>query len=322
MQMTEQVSYTDIPESEYHYIPFSPSITEEKKIAQQLGHAQKAEALQNAQSVLTTAGVNGCYAASIIQWSPREDKNYAASGAAKQLDTEIAPGKIWDRPMVPWAAPYPDATLFKALDHLDTGNASANNQIAWAVNNRQDSRKTATEVQSANLASSQINSVQVLFLSIPVRLIGSRAYEIIKSQCLKGALNLGLDPSVFEVEYVIKSAGDIDYVQKQERIMSMQQDMPLVMNTGAAQAFMSDYLRERYPATAERYIQAMAQPNDGNLINALSTLLNQAVTDDTGNLRPEWQPHAQQLQQLAVQVQGRMGGMAAQGGNPTPPATA
>jgi hypothetical protein len=321
MQMTEQVSYTDIPESEYHYIPFSPSITEEKKIAQQLGHAQKAEALQNAQSVLTTAGVNGCYAASIIQWSPREDKNYAASGAAKQLDTEIAPGKIWDRPMVPWAAPYPDATLFKALDHLDTGNASANNQIAWAVNNRQDSRKTATEVQSANQASSQINSVQVLFLSIPVRLIGSRAYEIIKSQCLKGALNLGLDPSVFEVEYVIKSAGDIDYVQKQERIMSMQQDMPLVMNTGAAQAFMSDYLRERYPATAERYIQAMAQPNDGNLINALSTLLNQAVTDDTGNLRPEWQPHAQQLQQLAVQVQGRMGGMAAQGGNPTPPAT-
>lgn len=318
MQMTQQVSYVDVPETNYPYVAFSPSITEEKKISRQLGHAEKSEYIQEAQSVLTTAGVNGCFAASMIQWAPKEDK-YTTSGAAKQQDTEIKPGKVWDRPMVPWSAPYPDPTLFKALDHLDTGNASANNQIAWAVNNRQDSRKTATEVQSANQASSQINSVQVLFLSIPMRIIVMRAYEIIKSQTLKGELNLGLDPALFQVEYVIKSAGDIDYVQRQERIMSMQQDMQLVMNTGAAQAFMSDYLRERYPATAERYIQAMQNPNDVNLIAALGQLLQQAVTDDTGNLRPEWQPHAQQLQQLNVQVQSRMGGMGGAAGNQAAP---
>ena len=314
MTVVPQVTYVDIPEDTYPYIPFSPSITEEKKISQQLGHAEKSESTQNAQSVLTTAGINGCFAASMTQWSPAEDK-YPASGAAKQINTEIRPGKVWDRAMRAWAAPYPDPTLFKALDHLDTGNAAANNQIAWAVNNRQDSRKTATEVQSANQASSQINSVQVLFLSIPMRLIVSRAYDIIKSQVQKGELKLAIQPELFEIEYVIKSAGDIDYVQRQERIMSMQQDMPLVLNTGAAQAFMSDYLRERYPSTAERYIQAMQQPNDVNLISSLAGMLQQAVTDESGNLRPEWQPHAQQLQQLSVQVQSRMGAMGQQGGN-------
>ena len=100
--------------------------------------------------------------------------------------------------------------------------------------------------------------------------------------------------------------------------MSMQQDMPLVLNTGAAQAFMSDYLRERYPSTAERYIQAMQQPNDVNLISSLAGMLQQAVTDESGNLRPEWQPHAQQLQQLSVQVQSRVGAMGQQGGNAAP----
>lgn len=317
MTQIPQTTYVDIPEDSYPYVPFSPSITEEKKISQQLGHAEKAESTQNAQSVLTTAGINGCFAASMTQWSPAEDK-YPASGAAKQVDTQIRPGRVWDRAMRPWAAPYPDPTLFKALDHLDTGNAAANNQIAWAVNNRQDSRKTATEVQSANQASSQINSVQVLFLSIPMRLIVSRAYDIIKSQFQKGELKLSIQPELFEIEYVIKSAGDIDYVQRQERIMSMQQDMQLVMNTGAAQAFLADYLRERYPSTAERYIQAMQQPNDVNLISALAGMLQQAVTDESGNLRPEWQPHAQQLQQLNVQVQSRMGNMGQQGGNAAP----
>lgn len=320
MQIVEQVTYADIPETEYPYVMFSPSITEEKRIEAQLGHAQKDRYIQEAQSVLNTAGVNGCYAASMTQWAPAESKDYTSTGAAKTVNMQLLPGQVWDRPMKPWSAPWPDATLFRALDHLDTGNATANNQIAWAVNNRQDSRKTATEVQSANQATSQINSVQVLYLSIPMRQVVERAYHIIKSQVQKGELKLLIDPALFEIDYVIKSAGDIDYVQRQERIAAMQQDWPVIQNTPAAPVFLADYLRERYPATAERYIQAMQQNNDVALIAQLAQMLNQAVTDETGNLRPEWQQFAGQLQQIAAQVQQRVnGGMGSATGNPPSP---
>ncbi len=318
LETVPQTTYIDIPETEYPFVMFSPSITEEKRISTQYGHAVKAKYIQDSMSVLTTAGVNGCYAASMTQWSPKEG-TYAAGGAARQTDTQIKQGKVWDRPMQPWSAPWPDAMLFRALDFLDTGNSAANNQISWAVNNRQDSRKTATEIQSANQTASQINSVQVLYLSIPMRKIVTKAYQIIKSCVQKGKLDFGIPAELFSADYIIKSAGDIDYVQRQERIASMQQDWPIVANTGAAQVFLSDYLRERYPATSERYIQAMAQPNDTALIQTLAMQLQQAVTDENGQLRPEWQSHQAILGQLAQTVQqrlaGNMGSVGAPGGN-------
>lgn len=327
MESVPQTQVVDVPETEYPFVMFSPSITEEKKISAQYGHAVKSEYVQDSISGLTSAGINGCRAASLTQWAPAEGGAYQAGGVAKQVDTEMKQGKIWDRPMKPWTAPWPDPTLFRALDHLDTGNSAANNQISWAVNNRQDSRKTATEIQSANQTSSQISSVQMLYLSIPLRKVVTKAYTIIKGCVQKGRLDFGIPAELFAADYIIKSAGDIDYVQRQERVASMQQDWPIVANTGAAQVFLSDYLRERYPATAQRYIEAMAQPNDTGLIQGLAAMLQQAVTDENGQLRPEWLSQQAALGQLAQAVQqrvaGNMGSVGAPGGNangPQPPA--
>jgi len=311
MGLVEQVEFEEQHEFEYPYVQFSPSITEERKMSEQTGHAAKAFYIQDALSVLTSAGINGSYAASMTQWAPAEG-SYTAGGVAKQTDMTISPNKVWDRPMKPWAAPWPDAMLFRALDHLDTGNSAANNQISWAVNNRQDSRKTATEVNSANQTMSQINSVSVLYLSIPMRKIVTKAYEIIKSAVWRGTLQLGINPALFDATYIIQSAGAVDYVQRQERIAAMQQDWAIISTTPAAQVFLADYLRERYPAHSDRYIAAMMQTPDLQLIQQLGAVVAQSVTDETGQLRPEWQPHEQQLGQLKQAVDQRIA--AAQGG--------
>lgn len=316
LQVVPQETFVPTKESQYPYVMFFTSLTEEKRIAEQVGHGERSYYLQDAMCVLQSAGVNGAIQASNVMWSP-DGEDFATAGKAALQDLKIKNGAVWNRPMRAFSAPYPDPMLFRALDALDTRNAVSTNKQAFAVNNRQDSRKTAKEIQSAESQQSQISSVQVLFLSIPVREIVRRSYEIMRSEWLRGELTPPFDKALLEQRYEIQSAGDQDYIQRQELIAAMQQDWPVMQATPAAQIFLTEYLQLRYPQLAPKLIASLSQTNDNQLIAGLATTLREAVTDEHGQLKPEFAGLSQQLGLLAQQVQQRLaaGGMAATPGN-------
>jgi len=298
---------TWVPEEEenYPYYPLLRTITEDKRIARTMGAVSSDYPIQEAACTIYSCLVNQTEQSAQVMASPATD-DYDRSGAPKQLSLKIQRGQIWDRKMDFFHPPPPDPAVSRAVQELQQLNATQNNQIAWAVQNREDSRKTATEVQASEKQQSQINSTETLMMSICFVPLYTAAWRIVQAQALRQLIVFcptaqgANDVALISLDYNIKAAGDTDYVEKQQTIINMQQDWPIVVNTPAAMPFLSDYLRLRYPNKANTYIEAiqMGQQNNEQLIAQLKALLKEAVTDETGNLTAEFQPFADRIYQL------------------------
>lgn len=295
-------------EAVYPFVGLRKKLTEDKQLANISGHARDSYYLQEAAATLTSALVNGAMEASHTMWAPADSAGLESAAPGQNPSFTIKRNAIFTRPMQSFAPPYPDAGMISTLQYLETRNGIATNQPAFAVTNRKDARKTATEMQLAQQQTSQINSVQVLHLSIFVREVAKRAWNIIRSEVAQGNITLPphLDGELFRREYIISSAGDIDYVQREQLVAAFQQDWPILSATPIGPLLLEDYIRARYQAygVADRYIAALksAAAEGPALVQAMAAVIQELSTDETGALNGEAQPHAQNLQLLAQRV--------------------
>lgn len=306
-----QYQWAPAPETNYPYELLIYRITEDEKITEAQGRGEMDLYLQEAACTIWSAHVNQTYRSSKTMWAPETLADSPGGNAPKQLEMQIKEGAIWDRPMKSFTSTPPDSSVPKTLEMLATQNADNLNQPAWTVNNRQDSRKTATEVQAAQQQNALTNSVSVVLFSVCMRNILIAAWRIVKSQALQGKIPFLVDEQgqsrvdiVIASDYNINAAGDVDFIERQELVQKMQIDWPVFAQTPLAQTFLEEYVRVRYPTMADRWIaQLRAGDMKTQLIQSMGTLLQQAVTDERGQLRPEWQQHATQLQQLGAAAQ-------------------
>ncbi len=297
-----QVTWTPVEETEYPFYPLRRTLTEDERIARTMGAVTTDFAIQEAACTIFSAVVNQSQLTSQLMASPAGDA-FDKSGAPKQLSLKVERGQIWDRKMEFFHPPAPDASLSRVVQDLQTLNAVQNNSIAWAVQNREDSRKTATEITASTQQQSQINSAETLMLSIALRGVFTAAWRIVQSQAIRNLITFcpledgNNDIPLVSQPFNIKAAGDTDFVEKQRTIANMQQDWPLIQNTPVAPLFLADYLRLRYPQAANSYIAAFQQGQANNeAINQQKTaLLKEAVTDESGNLTPEFAPYAERV---------------------------
>jgi len=304
-----------VAETQYPFTPLYYKVTEADDISKVTGRADDEYYQQDAACSLWSAYVNGCVTASNTMWAPAGDTYDTAAAAPKQLDFTIRHNAIWDRKMESFNSPWPDPSMPRSLEMLDTRNADANANVAYAVNNRVDSRKTATEVAAAQKENAQLSGATVLNFSICLRAVFESCWRIIQSQALQNLIVFCPLPdgtnnaALIKADYTIKPAGDVDYIERANRLQSMQQDWPMIAQTPIASLFAQDYLRLRYPDRALAYIaeinsgQAQQMQQGKQLVANLAQILQHAVTDEHGQLRPEFAGSASQLQQLAQQVQ-------------------
>jgi len=204
--------------------------------------------------------------------------------------------------------------IFKGIETIVQQNAMETNQVAWAVNNRKDSRKTATEIDAAQQQQSMLTGTDALVFSIFLRDALTMAWPVVQSAAKKGSIKFLIEISneaekeaLLSVSFEVKPAGDIDFVEKQQRISNLQQDMPLFQGQPIGQEMLKEYIRLRYPEKYDQWSKVMNQGNDTQLIQGLAQALQATVTDEaTGQLKPEFQQEAQSLQQLQQAVQQRM----------------
>jgi len=316
-------------ETEYPFEPLYYRITEDPKLSQAQGRAEMDLYKQEAACTIWSTFVNANIRSGKTMWSPREKNIETAGVSPKQTDIIIKDGAIWDQPMDAFHSPAPDPMLPKALDMLMTQNADDLDKAAYTVQNRKDSRKTATEVAAAQQDDSQTEGVSVLMFSVTLRNVLVRAWRIVLSQIRAGIVKFSLtNPQALEYEYIVKAAGDVDYIERQQAVQNMQQDWPVFQSTPLAGTFLEEYIRVRYPSRADAFIQALRAGDQAKvLVQSLAQLLQAAVMDPTGKqLDPEWQPHSAQLAQIAQSAQAFLGGPsaspAAAAQKPTTPAGA
>lgn len=304
------MEWVDVDETDYPFelLPYDKS--EDKKIINLRGRVDKDEYKQEAACAIWSGFVNGVLTASQVQGAP---KNPTGTGSApKQTDSIIGHGKIWSEPMEFFNFPWPDPIMLKAIEALDIQNAQETNQQSYAVKNRKDSRKTATEVEDAQKSSQQTQGVQVTLFSTFIRKILSRGWSICKSQAEQGKISFLVteatqqnDLETISQEYDLFAAGDVDVIERAEKIEQKGLFWPIVAGTPIAIPFLINWLKQAFPDEADQYEQMlmMGQQNQAALIMGLAKLLTVAVTGPDGNLKPEFQQYAGQLRMLAEGVQ-------------------
>lgn len=314
MAMTTEPTYVNKP-VHLTYYPIAvkrAEIKENRKHDEAEGRAVEDYHKQEAATTLMTAAVNGCTQAANTMWSP--DGANLDGMAPAQLQYKIKNNAIWKTPMRAFTAPWPDPMIFKGIEAITQQNAMENNQVAWAVNNRRDSRKTATEIEAAQQQQGMLTGTAALVFSIFLRDVLTMTWPIVQSEAKKGSIKFLIEVSdpaekeaILSKQYEVKPAGDIDFVEKQQRITNIQQDMPMFQGTPIGQEMMKEYVRLRYPEKYDQWSKILSQGNDTQLIQGLGQALQAVVTDEaTGQLKPEFAAEAQSFQQLQQAVQQRL----------------
>lgn len=318
--------------------------TEKPKLTDHKGRVFLDEYKQEAQTAVLSGFINGLTRASNLYASPEKEDGTGAS--LKELQNlKLKPGRIMNNPMRWFSVDYPDPMVLRALQYFDTANSQETNQVNFAAMNREDSRKTAKEIGAAQQEQALLNSVQLTLFSTFVRQVYSFAWLIVQSQALQNKIKfllvridqpvIGLsgqpvlnpqtnqpmvnsvfvnNTKVISQIYDIRAAGDVDVIQRQEKIMQMKQDWPVVSTTALRDRFLQDLMKLQYPDVGEQYAQILAQNSMmaqmQGLIGRLGMVLEGALKDnpemltklppeqqaDVGNMIKQAAGIAQQMQ--------------------------
>lgn len=308
-----QTVTVDSPEGEYPIKIYLYSESEEQSITEQKGRVFYDLPWQEAQIALRSLFINGAMRASNVYGSP--ENNDATSGAPRKMDLTLEHGCFYSAPMRFFNTNYPDPSILRAADALDVRKSAEMGQTASAVINRDDSRKTATELNSAKEEQQNLNSVSILLFSGFMRGVFGFCWYIVQNQAQQNAIVVAPvaqqdamggsvivnNPELINQVYDIKPAGDIDVVKRAERIEKRFTLLPIIQTLGGDLMFeyIRDLIRELLPEDADKYIQLLGMDlQKMQLIQTLGALLKEAVTDEQGQIKPEFKEFESQLLQL------------------------
>lgn len=197
----------------------------------------------------------------------------------------------------------PDPSMLSAIQALANVNAQENSQINYAAMNRQDSRKTAREIDAVTQSSQQLSTVQISLFSFALKTIYSDFFAIVRSRVLSGAIKVSQElMTLYSFNYDIRPAGDIDVVERQQKVQAMMTAWPVISATPAAQIFLKKLLELQFPEDAAQYNELFQQDNTKNQVLGAALHVLQALVADPSALSPQEQQNVPQLQQLIQQI--------------------
>jgi len=313
----------EIYETEYPYVVFHYTIAEDMTIKNSVGRAFLDKHTQEAVSSMMSSFVTAHRRASNFYFAKDSDDPNQSN---EQTNVQFVPGALIDSNVRQFQLSPPNAQMLSAIQTLITQNAQEQSQMNYAAMNRQDSRKTATEIQTATAEAQMLSATQVALFSIAIKRIYEKCFDIYNSRVLDGLIEPNISLEYFtDHKYNMKPAGDTDVVERQEKASKMLQVWPVIQqNSALAIDYMKDMLSMLFPDEAPKYINMMQEDTArAQLIQQMMTVIQSLVTDpQTGQLNQEAQPYAQQLQQLQQQVQALSGGDQKGAGGASPSAMA
>lgn len=282
--------------------------TEKMFITDHVGRVFLDKHKQEAKTANISQFLNGCQRASGLY---PYLTNPSDRGAEELENVEIKSGTIPPIPISYFQLAYPDQTMLNLQNYLDIADSQEAGQPNFTVNNRQDSRKTATEVQAAQNESNQLNSVQTMLYSTFLRELYTFVWGIIKSKAINNEIvflwNEGLGRNEVEkidLDFELKAAGDIDVIKRAEQLQQYQTFWPIISQTPVALRFLADMLRLAFPLDnkGEVYATELLLGDPTMLIQQLVAIINTVIDqEDIMSLTPDARLN---MQNVLMQAQG------------------
>jgi len=308
----------------FPFVYYLYEYTEEEEPLKVKGRASKDLADQDALSQLWTGLVNGVNKAVNIHGSYKNDPMNPEGGESKP----IAPNAILSKEVEFWQAQYPDPMILAVAQSLSSTNMQSAGKVDYAAQNRVDSRKTATEINSARDQSMRLSSINVIPLAAAITEVYTHLWSLVQAQVLI-SLNLPpeaqlipvpshIDPINWTDNYELSPAGDVEVIKRAEKLANLQQDLPLFQGTPLYNSLLVKYLELRFPDEAMRWKAELQAPNLGDVVGQLMSVIA-AVPVDT--FTPEQQQQITAIMQnasTAVSLQTGSQSMASGPSNQSP----
>lgn len=244
----------EVYETNYPYIIFPYLISENNTIQQLKGRVYLDQDTQQAATSLISSFCTSHRRASGLYFTPDGDD---PNPIMQDANVYFKPGMIFKQKVKQMQLSPADSTLVSAVNMIVSANQNETSQVNFAVNNRKDSRKTATEIDAASQEQSKLTTVQVVLFSNSLRNLYSLMFDVIQSRVLAGLIAVSNTEikQLYSIKYIIKPAGDVDVVERQQMIQAQVQMWPIVAQTPFAAEFLLDMISNMFPQYASKYIQ-------------------------------------------------------------------
>lgn len=304
-------------EKDYNVFLIRYSETENSRLNAIKGRVELDEADQDAASALLSSIVNGAIASVPVYMAPAQnpsDPDMAAK-PPKVVSKKMANELILDKPTNFQTKPGPDTTLLSSYQMLMGKNAAEQSRVDIAAKNRRDSRKTAAEIKATTAEANERSNVQLVLFSQTYVAAYSLCFSIYRNRVLLGriAASETVKALLAAVRYNLRSAGDVDVVERQAKEEKLRAYAPMVAGTPLALVFLKRMLIHAFPEMSEEIEKALQEHSqDKGLIQTLHTMVKQLSTGPEGELKPELDGLEEELAQLDEAVAASQGQTEAQ----------
>ena len=318
MQPVEKKIWVDAECYEYPIFLLRYGVTEEKRLIDNKGRAFIDNSKQEASCSLWSSLVNSSTRAANVYGSVAAQNMDGSSRPSMLEGMHLEPDRIYDRKIDMWSPPGPNAVVLSAAERIDTKNSAEVGQVAFSTMNREDSRKTATEMKASQNKENELSSVNMTTYSLFIEQVYDYCFMIARSRALADLIPLLLltpasqtpegpvynnDKATLSLNFIIKAAGDIDYVKRREKLAAMKANWPVIQQTPMAMPYLIDMLKLEHPEDAKRYEQILlAGDQKKQLIQKLATVISQIAKEEQGQLDPSQQQMLAGLQQEVMQT--------------------
>ena len=283
--------------------------SENEIITKQQGRVFLDEYKQSAQTSIWSSVVNALNRAAHLYASAEKPSQTGA--APKILDLALVPNRFYSEPIKFFSPQFPPYQFLQAAQALDVETANEQGQISFAANNRVDSRKTAAEVEAAQSKEIAVTGSKTISLGVHLGDVFGFAFSIVKSQAEFDKVPLlregGRNNVQFykDITFNVKSSGETDVINRQQKTLQMKQDWPVMAQTPIAMSFLANLIRLSYPEEAAEYLPLLQQGNPLNLVAAMLKLFQTLVTPQLIEaLPPEEQAAIQKNMPQMMQIIG------------------
>lgn len=292
------------PTKMYPIFPIFYDINDNPALIERHGRAFLDMHDQEALTMGHTAILNACLRSAEL-YASRDQPGNAENPEVTQTDFQIEPGYVVKSPIKFHSPPSPDPVMLTALQNLKTENASDANQVDFAATARKDSRKTAKELSLAADQASEGRTVPITMFSIGYDQLLTYIWDIVQhnvaSQWNRGfmAANQEIRALVAQKLIRIRPAGDIDYLERNEKLKRYTNFYPMFADKGRIAIFFLEKILEYGFPDEYPQMKPLLQDNTAQMGAALLELVKGIPP---GVIPPEMQAKFQEIVANAEQV--------------------
>lgn len=309
-------NWTMVRETEYPVDIYISYDNEEEQITLHQGRGFYDKQMQQAQTSIWSSFVNHLRKSSDVYSSPKNSKDSGEPEMLKRV--QLIPGAYYNKAMEFWNLQPPSNIAIMASQALESESANDTNQTAFTVINRQDARKTKKELDLAERTQQSVNSVPMALWAAVYRSIHIRSFDIVMSRARQGELDDYFLPIsaeqpearaeqeqnkayLLEQTYLLKSGGEVEILERQEKTERLQAFFPVIAQTPLRNVILKRIVELEFPEDAEEMKKVIdtALPEQA-LTNAAVTALAGLLQQFGQQLKPE---QLQQITQIIEQAQ-------------------